>query len=207
MYSIPVSDFISNDKAQDKALKMLKLKVRLINQSEVGCISIACNTAHILLPELQKVSKVPFVSMIDETVKQVYENGINKIGLLATPSTIKYNLYQKKCRKYGISVVVPSEIQTSVLERIIRNVLSGKIPKNDADNIEKIADSLTTRGAEAIILGCTELPLVFPKKYSLPVYNSVEILAMALLRKYYKNPRCPITPTSHVGSSPKGVGC
>lgn len=66
-------------------------------------------------------------------------------------------------------------------------MLGGKLLKGDTVQLEKIANDLTSRGAEAIILGCTELPLVFPKKYSLPVYkNSVEILAMALLRRYYE---------------------
>lgn len=164
---------------------MLKQKVRLVNKSNVGCVAIVCNTAHVLLPELQKVSKIPFVSMIDETVKQVRKDGISKIGLLGTPSTIKHGLYQKACAINGISVIVPSEGQISVLGMIIRNVISGKILENNADSLEKIADDLGTIGTEGIILGCSELPLVFPKKYSLPVYNSVEILAIALLKQYY----------------------
>lgn len=192
-------DFISNNQAQSKALKMLKQKVRLVNQSSAGCISLACNTAHVLLPELQKVSKVPFVSMIDETVKQIYENGISKVGLLGTPSTIKYGLYQKACNKYRISVVVPSDRQRFILERIIRNVLSGKILESDAKVLERIADNLKMKEAQGILLGCTELPLIFPKRYSFPVYNCLEILAMSLLRKYYRNPRCPMDPTSEVG--------
>lgn len=186
LHSVPVPDFISNDQARDEALKMLKQKVRLVNRSNAGCISIACNTAHVLLPELQKISKVTFVSIIEAVAEQVNEDGMSKIGLLGTPSTIKYGLYQTALSKYGISVVLPSERQTSALERIIRNVLSGKPLVDDAKQLKKIADALQEKGAQAIILGCTELPLVFPKKNSLPVYSSVEILAMALLKKCYE---------------------
>lgn len=164
---------------------MLKQRVKLVNNSNASCLSIACNTAHVLLPKLKKISKVPFVSMIEETAKQVHKDGRKKVGLLGTPSAIKYCLYQEVLKKYGISAIIPSDKQLIILERIIRAVLSGKILKNDAKQLEKITNGFQTIGAEAIILGCTELPLVFPKKYFLPVYNCVEILAIALLRKYY----------------------
>lgn len=186
LYSVPVPDFILNNKARQKALEMLKQRVKLVNKSNVSYLSIACNTAHFLLPELQKVSKVPFISMIDETAIQVYKDGRTKIGLMGTPSTIKYGLYQTALSEYGISVFVPSEQQIITLEKIIRNILRGKILVGDKNKIVSIANSLMKKGAEGIILGCTELPLVFPKGYSLPVYNSVEILATALLRRYYK---------------------
>ena len=76
--------------------------------------------------------------------------------------------------------------EQALLEKIIRNVLRGKIAEQDRQKLVSVSDSLKQRGAQAIILGCTELPLIFPEKYVLPVYNSVEILAMALLQKYYK---------------------
>lgn len=164
---------------------MLKQRMKLVDNSNVSFAAISCNTAHILLPELQKISRVPFVSMIDETVRQVYKNGFTRIGLLGTPSTIKYGLYQTAFAKYGISVVVPQQGEIKILEKVIRNVLKGKILETDSKKLALIADSLKGKRAQGIILGCTELPLVFPKYYSLPVYNSVEILAMALLKKYY----------------------
>lgn len=164
---------------------MLKQRVELVNDSNASCLSIACNTAHVLLPKLKKISKVPFVSMIEETVKKVHKDGRKKVGLLSTPSTIKYSLYQDALNKYGIFVIIPSDEQLKILERVIRNVLKNKIIIKDINDLKRIADGYKKKGAEGIILGCTELPLVFPKDYSLSVYNCVEILAMALLRKYY----------------------
>lgn len=184
LYSVPVPDFISDDNSRNIALDMLKQRVKLI-KNDALCVSIACNTAHILLPKLQKVTKIPFISMIDETVKQVHQDGNKKVGLLGTPSTIKYGLYQTVLNKHGISTVTPPQSGMEVLEKVIRNVLKGKIITGDVRKLRKIADNLKKNGAEAIILGCTELPLIFPKKYYLPVYNSVEILSKALLRIYY----------------------
>lgn len=150
---------------------MLKQKISLIDKNSTLCMSIVCNTAHVLLPELQTASKVPFVSMIEETAQKVHEDKRNKVGLLGTPSTVKYGLYQNALKEYGVITEIPSPKQITILEKIIRNVLSGKILKGDTRQLEKIANDLKERGAEAIILGCTELPFVFPKNYDLPVYS------------------------------------
>lgn len=186
LHSIPVPDFISSDSKQKQALEMLKAKVKSMDQLDISCFSIACNTAHMLIDDLQKVGKVPFVSMIDEVVKRIVSNKYRTVGILGTPSTIKYKLYQNPLEKTGVKVIIPAEPEIRTLESVIRNIIAGKLLKSDTRKLLRVADSLKKQGAEAIILGCTELPLVFPKKYSLPVYNSVKILAQTLLHKYYK---------------------
>lgn len=185
LYSVPVPDFISSDKDQKKALEMLKTRVAMLNKLEISSISIACNTAHILMPELKKVSKVGFISMIDEVVAKIAEQKIGTIGIMGTPSTIKYKLYQDPLEEKGIKVILPDSTQIQTLEEVIRNVIAGKLLKSDTQKLLKIADYLRKHGAEGVILGCTELPLVFPKKYSWPIFNSTLVLAEALLEKYY----------------------
>lgn len=186
LFSVPVPDFISNNKNRDKALQMLKRRVIQGNAMDISYMCIACNTAHVLLPQLQPLSKAPFISMIGEVVREVKKDGKKLIGLIGTPSTIKYGLYQSALKEEGIDTIVPNKKQIEVLEKIIRNVLKGKILEEDRKSLRGIADSLRKRGAQAIVLGCTELPIVFPQRYNLPVYNSVKILAAALLRRYYR---------------------
>jgi aspartate racemase len=164
----------------------LKKRTRLLNKADPICLSIICNTAHILLPDLQKISKAPFVSMIDEVVHAVSGDNIKKIGILGTPMTVKSNLYQKSLKKFNIKYIEPRNNQLKILENIIRNVISNSFSEKNKEELMLISRDFRNRGAEAIILGCTELPLVFPDKCSLPIYNSVKILAMALLQKYYK---------------------
>lgn len=184
--SVPVPDFISSDTKRQEVLQMLNERVVKLNNLDISCFSIACNTAHILLPQLQSLTKVPFISMIDEVVKLVKEEGRKKVGLLGTPSTIRYELYQSALQKEGIETIVPTKKQLITLEKIIRNILKGRILLADSKKLVVIARGLEKQGAEGIILGCTELPLVFPLKYDIPIYNSVEVLALALLRNYYK---------------------
>lgn len=185
LHSIPVPDFISGDRYRYDALMMLKNRIRETEKLNISSLSIACNTAHVLFDQLQKITKMPLVSMIDGVVDRVNGDGLKIVGLLATPSTIKYRLYQKALLKYGIKTILPFKKDLKLLENIIRNILSGKIKALDKNRLNKIVENLEKRGVEGIILGCTELPLLFPARYSLPVYSSVEILVNTLLRKYY----------------------
>ncbi len=186
LYSIPVPDFISSNDKKNEALEMLKESVADLNKLDLLCVCIACNTAHVLIDDLKVSSRIPFVSMIDEVVKEVRKDKIKKVGLLGTPSTISSNMYQDALGAVGIESVIPDKNDLKYLERIIRNIIAGSTNKRDAKILEEVSNRLKKRGANGIILGCTEIPLVFPTKYSLPVYNSVKILSMALLQKYYK---------------------
>lgn len=187
VYSIPAPDFILETDERSEVLNMLKEKVRIVNRLPVSNIGIACNTAHLLLDKLQIVSKARFISMIDETV-QAIDLSIKKIGLLALPLTIESLIYQKSLEKKGIVTIIPTKSQITVLEKIIRDITKEAIIQKNRKDLLSIAKSLRAKGAQGIILGCTELPLIFPAKSTLPVYNPVEILAMALLSKYYKKP-------------------
>ncbi len=184
LFSIPIPDIIANQSERKKALKMLRRKVKEVNKLSIDSISIACNTAHMFFNNLQRESDVRFVSMVEEVVKTINGNKITKVGLLATPSTIKTKLYQKALSRNGIKTIIPSESQIKILEEVIRKVISGQSSEKDSQKIKKIADSLS-KEVEGIVLGCTELPLVFPKEYKLPVFSSTEILVTTLLKNYY----------------------
>lgn len=183
--SIPVPEFISNKRRIRKAFEILKNRVVTLSKFEVSYFGIACNTAHILLEDLAEVSEIPFVSMIDEVVRVVYSKGLQKVGLLATSSTINAGLYQISAKKLGIDVIIPTEIQIHSIEKIIKKVISGELKKNDSIEVADIVISLQKRGAKGIILGCTELSLIFPKTFTLQTFDSLEILAEELLKKVY----------------------
>lgn len=185
LHSIPVPDFISSSKNKEKALAILLQRTKLLNALQPACISIACNTAHLLLPALQKISMAPFISMIDAVVQEIKQEGIKKVGILGTPSTIKSELYQSVLSKIEVISIIPTDQQLIQLEKVIRNIIAKQETEKDKEDLENIANNLVEKGAEGIILGCTELPLIFPKKYRIPIFNSLEILSQTLLGIYY----------------------
>lgn len=93
--SVPIPDFIANKKNKKTALKMLKKRVKQMGKMGVGMFAIACNTAHILLNQLQLAAKAPFISMIDAVAEEAGKCGIKKVGLLASPTTLKSGIFQK----------------------------------------------------------------------------------------------------------------
>lgn len=183
--SIPVPDFITSSNNRSYALMMLKKRVKNFKTREYASLSLACNTAHILLKDLQNETDIPFISMIKEVVDVVFISGICCVGIIATPSTIKSKLYQDLFLEKSVNSITPTSSQLKAIERVVRNVIAGKHTKKDSYEIVKIALRMHEKGAKGIVLGCTELPLVFPEKFPLKVFNSVEILCMSLLRNYY----------------------
>lgn len=182
--SVPVPNFISNKKNIPVVQNILIERISKLELFNPICFAIACNTAHVLLPALQENTTIPFISIINEVSKKVTESNIKKVGLLGTPVTIKSALYQNVLQKQNIEVIIPSKTDCQRVESVIRNVLAGKASTKNELLLISISGSLIKNGAEGIILGCTELPLIFPKVFPVPIFNSIEILAEALLKKY-----------------------
>lgn len=185
LHSVPNMDFISNTDNMPITLEILKESVRNFNRCSVSYLSMACNTGHLLLDELQKVSQAPFVSMINEVALAVKKDRLHTVGILATPVTLQTKLYQNALQKLHIDSVVPDASEYPGVNRVIRHVIEGTQSRADSDFLARVSDDLVKKGARGIILGCTELPLAFPSSYPLSVYNSVEILCLALLERYY----------------------
>lgn len=184
--SVPVPDFISDARNRKKALKMLKQRVEKLNVFSPSVFGIACNSAHIFIKDLKLVAKAEFISLIETVSKEVKRAGLKKVGLLATPTTVKSKLYERELERLGVDVILTDRVDLITLERIIRKILAGETLSKDLKSLVAVAKRLQIDGAQGIILGCTELPLIFPRNFGLPVFSSSEILARALLRSFFR---------------------
>src|SRR3989344_2557927 len=117
--SVPVPNFISDRKNSEFALKILEKRVKKLEAFNPACFGISCNTAHVLLDNLQSKTNVPFISVIDEVADSVSELNIKEVGLLASPVTINSALYQEALRKRKISTILPSVSELRIIETII----------------------------------------------------------------------------------------
>lgn len=121
-------------------------------------IVIACNTAHLLLPQLRACTPGQFVSLVDTVAGHLQANALNKVGLLASPTTIRTGLYTQKLQKQATQTLVPSARNIKRVETLIRQVIAGKqVPTAELANLEH---ELKLQGAQAILLGCTELSVI-----------------------------------------------
>lgn len=183
--SVPVPEFFSNTKNAEEATFMLRDRVRKLNYLQPGCFGLACNTAHTTLVDLEQETPAPFVSIAREAAKEAQKRRYRRVGLLASPTTIFSGVYQTEFLAKQIEVVLPDNDYIEELGAIIGQVVGGEFKQPKA-KLLKIADTLKKKKVDALILGCTELPLVFPQNYSLPVLNTLEILGKSLLTRYYK---------------------
>lgn len=185
--SVPVPDFISDTKKLKEARKMLISRIKEMNSFGVGSIGMVCNTGHILHEKLSSVSKTDFYSMIDLVAVEASKRNYKKVGILATPTTIKFDLYGKSLSRMGIKVVYPDKKIQRLHELVIRDAVAGKREVRKVELLENITRKFIAKDKlDGIILGCTELPLVFPKEeFDGIVIDSMEVLADKFLEKYY----------------------
>lgn len=168
-----------------QVIKTLQETALNLERSGVDFIIMTCNTAHYFLPEIQKVVSVPIIDMIKETVRVLTEKVpyVRKAGLLATTGTIRTGIYHKVIAQAGIELLSPKgEYQEKVMTAI-------KLIKDNGEHEEsktlicQAARWLIDKGAEALIGGCTEIPLVLTQQeVNVPLFDATEILAKTAVR-------------------------
>ncbi len=158
---------------------------RNLEKAGVDFIAIPCNTVHYFYDDLIKEVSVPVLHMIREVANAIKTSLPNckRVGLLATTGTVTSGLYQKECQKVGIEVLVPDpQGQAKVMEAILR-IKEGSSKASARKAILKEANRLLERKAEALILGCTDIPLVIKvKDFPVPVFDSNQVLAEATVK-------------------------
>lgn len=184
--SIPVPDFISSEEHEQEALIMLKHRVGEMDKLPISFFCMACNTGHLLIDQLRAQTTKPFVSLLEEVPKYIKKQGLKKVGLLGTPTTIRTKLYHGTFKKHGIEIITPVNGDVERLGKIILETIAGKNMEHNQVLIQQIAKRLLDRGAEGIVESCTEIPLIFPKQHLVPVFDTLEILALAVLKRYYR---------------------
>lgn len=186
--SVPVPDFISNKDNISSAEEMLFESVKSLTSAGATRLCIGSNTVHILLDKLKTQTDVQFISMIELVATECVGRNLKNVGILGTPVLINSEMYQHELEKKGISYVLPDKSQLAVVETLIRHVIAGtKSDKNKNEYIGVLND-IFSRGAEAIILGCTELPLaVNYEALGERAINSDEILAKGIVEYYYNS--------------------
>ncbi len=184
--SIPVPDGFSHPEKMEAVASILEDRVSRLTSFGATTIAIACNTVCVYKNRLQSKTDCNVISTVEEVVKET-ANSHSNVVLLASSTSLQLRLYQDMMDRYGITYVYPKEHLYARIDSIIEGVLSGESYEALSKNITNLTDSLSDRSqATAVVLGCTELPLIFPKNFRMPVISSLSILAENILKRYYK---------------------
>lgn len=178
--SVPVPDFISSSDSSS-GLWRIKQSLDNIKLSEDDQVILACNTAHLLLPELEAYYGIHFVSFIEVVIKTIEKLDPKAVGLLASPTTIKEELYGSPIGERGLKILLPTAKETDKLEHAIRHVITNRSPREVRGPIETMARRMLNDGAEQIILGCTELSVIFKNSKSKHLVDPLDVVCRELI--------------------------
>lgn len=165
---------------EESPVPMMIETVKNLERAGADFIIIPCNTSHYFYSEVQKSVNIPILNIIEETTNHVIEKmpNIQRIGLLSTLVTVKGKLYHKTFNEKGVEVIVPNGNDQTKVTEVIEAVKIGKNENETKLKIIDVANKLIDVGAECIIIGCTEISIVFKDgDLSVPVFNSNQILA------------------------------
>ncbi len=158
--------------------------VKKLENAGVDFIVIACNTVHYFYNEMQEAVSVLILNLPEETAQRVRDDGSKKVGLLTSRSTRELKLYTNAFRKYGIETVEATEEEQDILDKVILHAMSGSQTDFDLDSLKKVISRMFKDGADSIVLGCTELPLVLTQKdVDITVYDTITITAEKALEE------------------------
>ena len=186
-FSLPVTDFLSDESQRAETVQILDRLSPLITSLQPARILLACNTAHLLRGEVALLQSPAFSSMLSLVSDHVACKGYQRVGILASPTTLRLGLYHTLLKKHGIECLSPAPAKQRRLESVIRKIIAGRSGPCEKAALWQVADSLRQQGVEAILLGCTELPLADDdtSSYTLPVIDCLKIYAAVTMHDYY----------------------
>jgi len=167
-----------------KAYDLLHNACESLKKSNVDGIVLCANTAHLFADKLQENIQLPLIHIVEETAKVLNKKSIKKAGLLGTKFTMEMDFYSQKLRDSGIEVIIPESQETrDYIQQTIKEELGvGYINPNTKAQYISIANELVKNGAECIILGCTEIPILISQNdFSFPVFDTAKIHAEAIV--------------------------
>jgi aspartate racemase len=147
-------------------------------------IIIATNTMHLVFDEVQAGVQVPMINLLDAVGAAIIARGMRTVGLLGTQFTMEKGFYQDALARQGIAVLVPGAGDRRYVNAVIYDELvAGQIRDESRAGYLRVIDKLAARGAEGIVLGCTEIPLLIGEADAgLPLFDTTTIHAEAALR-------------------------
>jgi aspartate racemase len=183
IHSFNYADIVKNNENEnwDATLAMVTKAALNLQQSGAGAIILCANTMHIIADELAKNIQIPVIHIATATANAISQQGISKVGLLGTRFTMERDFFKDKLTEQGITTLLPGDDERKFIHDTVGNELGRGIfkPETKSYYIE-VMKKLVDRGAEGIILGCTEIPmLIKPGDIDIPLFDTTLIHSKA----------------------------
>ena len=170
----------------DKATELLIEAAKRLERGGADFMLICTNTMHRMADDVQASVSIPLLHIADPTAERIKQAGLKRIGLLGTAFTMEQDFYKGRLTaRHGLDVLVPDEEDRRTVHRVIYDELvQGRVEVKSRDAYRQIIARLVARGAQAVILGCTEIMLlVRPEDSAVPLFDTTAIHADAAVER------------------------
>jgi len=180
LYSVNFEEILRLEE-QEKWSKLTEIFIPIASNLEAaGCkaLILCSNTIHKIADNIEKAISIPIIHVVDVTAEEIKIRGIKAIGLLGTKYTMEGDFYKQRLRqKHGLNVLIPTKAQREYINNAIyQELASGKLLDSTKEEFLKIIYQLKREGADGIILGCTEIPmLIKDEDVELQLFNTLKI--------------------------------
>lgn len=168
----------------EKCGEILGEAARGLEAAGADFILICTNTMHKVAPQVASMIRIPILHIADATADELEKNRVRHVGLLGTKYTLKQDFYKKRLTDRGFDVLIPDMEEVDRVNRVIFEELClGEIKEESRQSFQRVIENLKEKGAEAVILGCTEIGLLIRQSdVSVPVFDTAVIHAKAAAR-------------------------
>ena len=170
-----------NDAWAKLTLKMIN-GVRRLEAGGADFLVICTNTMHRIADKIEEATGIPLLHIADAAARAIKTQGLDEVGLLGTNFTMTGDFYRKRLAdNHGIQILIPDETDRQTIHRIIYDELVlGEIKDESREAYLKVIDRLVKKGAQGVILGCTEIPLLVKQKdVAIPLFDTTTLHAEA----------------------------
>jgi aspartate racemase len=181
MYSVNFAEIktLTEKLDWDGIAAIINPAAKKLEQAGADCLLICANTMHYIAEKVQATINIPLIHIAEETAKKVTQKNIKKVALLGTKYTMQMNFYKNKLAMQGVETIIPNEAEIEIINSAIYNEMGkGIFTAATKAAFLTIIERLKEQGAEAAVLGCTEIPILIKQEdTSLLIFDTTLIHA------------------------------
>ncbi|WKA58043.1 aspartate/glutamate racemase family protein [Planococcus shenhongbingii] len=169
----------------EKAGNLLGQAAAALEKAGADFIVICTNTMHKVISDIEENISIPVLHIGEATARRIHDRQIRKVGLLGTTYTMEMDFYKSRLTSNGVEVLIPEEKEREEINRIIfEELCMGKAVPSSREFFQETIQKLASKGAEGIVLGCTEIGLLIQEKHAaIPLFDTTAIHAQAAVEQ------------------------
>ncbi len=182
-------DAVIARKDEATACDQILQAAKSVEKAGAQFIVISCNDVHRFVPHIAPQISIPFLHIADVAAKEIIAAKLNSVALLGVRKTMEEDFYTGILQKRGLQVVIPDETQkTYIHDTIYNELVNDSFTDETRQGYIKIINELASRGAQGVVLACTEIPLLLkPEDIPLPSFSTSELHCRAAIEKALEN--------------------